>query len=187
MGYQWSAVESCCGAAAQSTIACIKQAIYEVCGRLFPKVHCILNRWLLLKGQIAGSQQCRESREDTVLWQIVSTSQHPFHFHQDRQAYQDCLALAHRARDQSTRLLELESVGSDQVPHENVRVYSQHQRDGSWTGTGFRSILRNNAAITSRRLVFNRMTTTPSGINVKIILSPAFMRNSSRMLLGIVI
>ena len=51
-------------------------------------------------------------------------------------------------------------------------------------GTGFLPFLYNSPASSDTCLFFTRMTTTPSGINVKLILSPVFMPRLSRMVLG---
>jgi hypothetical protein len=54
-------------------------------------------------------------------------------------------------------------------------------------GTDFLPFLYNNPASSDTRLFLTRMTTMPSGINVKLILSPAFMPRLSRIALGIVV
>jgi hypothetical protein len=54
-------------------------------------------------------------------------------------------------------------------------------------GKGFLPFLCNDPASSPTRLFFTRMMTTPSGINVKLILSPAFIPRLSRIGLGIVV
>jgi hypothetical protein len=102
-------------------------------------------------------------------------------------SFQDRFALGHFAINQSPRLLILKPVVSGQVTNENVGVYTEHQRDSSSMGTGFRLFLYRSPANSDTRLFFTRMTTTPSGINVKLILSPVFMPRLSRIGLGIVV
>jgi hypothetical protein len=80
-----------------------------------------------------------------------------------------------------------DAVVSDQVADENVGIYTEHQRDSSSMGTGFLPFLYNSPATSEIRLFFTRMTTTPSGINLKLILSPAFIPRLSRIGLGIVV
>src|SRR5580692_7905900 len=54
-------------------------------------------------------------------------------------------------------------------------------------GTGFLPFLYRSPASSDTRLFFTRITTTPSGINVKLILSPVFIPRLSRIGLGIVV
>lgn len=88
--------------------------------------------------------------------------------------------------DQSTYFLMLRSVVPDEVTNENVGVDSEHQRDSCSTGTRFLPFLYNSPARSATRLFFTRMSTTPSGLNVKLILSPVFIPRLSRIDLGIV-
>jgi hypothetical protein len=54
-------------------------------------------------------------------------------------------------------------------------------------GTAFRPFLYKSPASSDADLFFTRMRTTPSGINVKLIRSPAFMRRLSRISFGMVV
>jgi hypothetical protein len=88
---------------------------------------------------------------------------------------------------QSARLLELNLIVADQGPNEDVGVYVERYRDNISMGTGFLPFLYSSPASLETDLFFTRMMTTPSGINVKLILSPAFMCRASRIFLGIVV
>src|SRR6202011_3656643 len=94
---------------------------------------------------------------------------------------------AHSAINQSPCLLILWLVVSGPGPDENDGIYTEHQRDSSSMGTGFLPFLYRSPASSDTRLFFTRMTTTPSGINVKLILSPVFIPRLSRIGLGIVV
>jgi len=62
-----------------------------------------------------------------------------------------------------------------------------HQRDSSSIGTGFLPFLCRSPASSETRLFFTRIITTPSGINVNVILSAGFIPRLSRIDLGIVV
>ncbi len=81
----------------------------------------------------------------------------------------------------------LRLIVAGQVPDQDIGINTEHQRDRSSMGTGFLPFLCNSPASSDTCLFFTRMTTTPSGINVKLILSPVFMPKLSRMGLGIVV
>src|SRR5580658_10232149 len=89
--------------------------------------------------------------------------------------------------DQSPGSFILGPVITDQVANEDVRINAEHQRDSSAMGTAFLPFLCRSPARSDTCLFFTRMTTTPSGINVNIILSPALIPRPSRIGLGIVV
>jgi len=159
----------------------------DQCASRASSATCILNRRLVLEGQIGCVQERRESRDYFCLRQFVPASKHPLRFQQDQQTHQDRFALGHLTSDQSPCLLILRFVVSRQVPDENVGINAQHQRDSSSMGKGFLPFLCNNPASSDTRLFFTRIRTTPSGINVKLILSPVFTPKLSRIGLGIVV
>src|SRR5580658_9518859 len=89
--------------------------------------------------------------------------------------------------DQSPGSFILGPVITDQVANEDVRINAEHQRDSSAMGTAFLPYLCRSPARSDRCLFFTRMTTTPSGSNVNVILSPALIPRPSRIGLGIVV
>src|SRR3984957_5633628 len=89
------------------------------------------------------------------------------------------------AMDQSPGSFIVRPVITDQVSNEDVAVNAEHQRDSCPMGTAFLPFLCRSPARSDTRLFFTRMTTTPSGINVNVILSPALIPRRTRIGLGI--
>jgi hypothetical protein len=89
--------------------------------------------------------------------------------------------------DQSPGSFIVRPVITDQVSNEDVAVNAVHQRDSCPMGTAFLPFLCRSPARSDTCLFFTRMTTTPSGINVNVILSPALIPRWSRIGLGIVV
>ncbi len=81
-------------------------------------------------------------------------------------------------RDQSSAAPSiLRLIVAGQIPDQDIGINTEHQRDRSAMGTGFLPFLYNSPASSETCLFFTHMTTTPSGINVKLILSPVLVRN----------
>src|SRR6185437_2159569 len=78
-------------------------------------------------------------------------------------------------------------VVPDEESHQDVRIEPDHQRDSCSTGTAFWPFLRRLPARLMTLLFLTRSSTVPSGIIVKVIRSPAFMRSRSRMSFGMVV
>ncbi len=100
---------------------------------------------------------------------------------------QDGFVTDRLALDQLPCFLELWLIVPYQISNEDIGFEAEHERDSSATGTDFRPFLCSRPASSDTRLLFTRMMTTPSGINVNVILSPAFMRRPSRIAFGIVV
>jgi len=141
----------------------------------------------VLKGQIGRIQERRESRDYLCLRQFVSASQYPFCFQQDKHTYQDRFALL-TSRSINRRAFSY-CDWSSRIKYRtrNVGIYTEHQRESSSMGTGFLPFLYRSPASSDTRLFLTRITTTPSGINVKLILSPVFIPRLSRIAFGIVV
>src|SRR4029077_6419997 len=97
------------------------------------------------------------------------------------------LAAAYLTLDESPGSLELLWVIANQEANEHVGVDTEHQRESCSTGTRFRPFLWRLPARLITLLFLTRIRTRPSGINVNVMRSPAFMPRLSRICLGIVV
>jgi len=89
--------------------------------------------------------------------------------------------------DLSARPFELPFVIRNRKANENIGVDTDHQRGNFSIGTGPWPLLRSTPANARRRLLFTRMSTVPSGMNVNVIRLPDFMASLSRIPLVIVV
>jgi hypothetical protein len=180
-------IESCRRSTSKPSVLGTDQTISEIGSRILPDEKSLFDGRLILESNIGSIEQARDGFNDQILRQAVSATQHPFGFQENQLTYENAASCRDFTLDQLSCLLKLSFVVPNEKSNENIGIDPQHHRDNFSTGTGLRPFLCKTPASPVTLLVFTRMTTVASGINVNVIRSPAFMERLSRISLGIVV